>query len=230
MLYAGLPTKGTRPMPQPAAKRLTSDDIVFEMIKLLQKKVYQPGDRLREQELATRFGVSRGPIREALRALEAKSLIKIEPMRGASVTRLSDKDAIESVEISATLFGLAANKAAGCEQHFITKLRTQLKTLNDMVNQDTSAKAFFLQTIKMGMIVVKAAGSDRLAALLSDIRIGAPDLFGPFGFTSSTLRKKAATKWARMIDAIESNDVDAAERIARELNMDSLKAALEIVG
>ena len=211
------------------AKRITSDDIVTEVIRLLETKVYQPGDRLREQELADRFGVSRGPVREALRALEAKSLVKIESMRGACVTRLSDKDAHDSVEISAALFELAVRKAAGCETQHIETMLEYLDELKAMTSLEVSSKAFFEQTVKIGLKIVAVASSDRLKALLSDIRIGMPNLYGPLGFTSAYLRERAVTKWIRMIDAIEANETDTATKLARELHMDALDAALEIL-
>ncbi len=212
------------------ARRITSDDIVAEIIALLETKVYQPGDRLREQELADRFGVSRGPVREALRALEAKSLVRIEPMRGACVTRLSDKDAKDSIEISAALFALVVRKAAGCDAKSIQIMRTGLNELKAMVTSDTSSKQFFQQTAKIGLDIVAVAGSARLGALLTDIRIGMPNLYGPLGFTSIQLRKQAVEKWVKLIDAIEYNDIENATRLARELHMDALNAALEILG
>jgi GntR family transcriptional regulator, gluconate operon transcriptional repressor len=51
-----------------------------------------PGQRLREVELARRFGTSRGPVREALRTLHAQRLVEYEPNRGAQVTTLSTDD------------------------------------------------------------------------------------------------------------------------------------------
>ncbi|MCF6274788.1 MAG: GntR family transcriptional regulator [Robiginitomaculum sp.] len=211
-------------------RRMTSDDIVAEVIALLESKVYHPGDRLREQELADRFGVSRGPVREALRALEAKSLVRIEPMRGAYVTRLSDKDAKDSVEISAALFALVVQKASGCDAKSIQTMRTGLDELKAMVTPDISSRKFFQQTLKIGLDIVAVADSARLEALLIDLRLGIPNLYGPLGFTSIHLREQAVEKWVKLIDAIECNDAEIAAKLAKELNMDSLKAALEILG
>jgi DNA-binding GntR family transcriptional regulator len=73
---------------------------------------YAQGDRLVENKLSTELGVSRIPVREALRALSAEGLVRIEPRRGASVAKLSPNIANEMVEVRATLEGLNAKLAA----------------------------------------------------------------------------------------------------------------------
>lgn len=217
-------------MGNPAQKRVTAEDIVLQMMRLFESRVYQPGDRLREQELADRFDVSRGPIREALRALEAKSLVKIEPMRGASVMRLSDEDARETVEISAALFGLCAEKCASSASAPVDKMRQKLSELEPMVSNESSSKEFFLQTVRIGLVVMTAAGSKRLSTLLSDTRAGAPDMFGPLGFTTEALRAQAFQNWSDMIRAIETGDALTAGQLGKQVHLDALAAALEIVG
>jgi DNA-binding GntR family transcriptional regulator len=210
-------------------KKLNAEDIVSHMMKLFDTKVYQPGDRLREQELADKFKVSRGPVREALRTLEAKSLVKIEPGRGASVMRLSDEDAQESVEISAALFGLCAEKCALSEAPPVEKMKVKLADLKELVSDGSSSKEFFLQTVRIGIVIMIAADSARLTSLLSDTRVGAPDLFGPLGFTTKELRKRALKNWTDMISAIEKGDAVTAGLLGKTVHMDALNAALEIV-
>lgn len=73
---------------------------------------YQPGERLVEGRLAEDFGVSRIPVREALRALSSEGLVELEPRKGASVATLSHESASEMVEVRATLEGMNARLAA----------------------------------------------------------------------------------------------------------------------
>jgi DNA-binding GntR family transcriptional regulator len=72
----------------------------------------RPGDRLIEDRLSEEMGVSRVPIREALRALAAEGLVDVQPRRGASVAEVSPEVARDLVEVRATLEGLNARLAA----------------------------------------------------------------------------------------------------------------------
>lgn len=70
------------------------------------------GERLVEASLSKEFGVSRVPVREALRLLAAEGLVSIEPRRGATVTRFDAQQMREVVEVRATLESLNAKLAA----------------------------------------------------------------------------------------------------------------------
>jgi len=71
-----------------------------------------PGTRLDEVELATRFGVSRTPIREALRLLLGEGLVEMRPQRGAVVAQATPQRLIEMFEVMAELEGMCARLAA----------------------------------------------------------------------------------------------------------------------
>jgi DNA-binding GntR family transcriptional regulator len=71
------------------------------------------GTRLRQEALATEFGVSRTPVREALRQLQATGLVELLPNRGAVVRGPSAREIREAYEVRAELEGLAAELAAG---------------------------------------------------------------------------------------------------------------------
>jgi DNA-binding GntR family transcriptional regulator len=87
----------------------------------------RPGDRLIEDRLSEELGVSRVPIREALRALAAEGLVEVQPRRGASVADLSPEVARDLVEVRATLEGLNARLAARHHQPaIVAELRAVL--------------------------------------------------------------------------------------------------------
>lgn len=88
-------------------------DIVFEYLRqsILDGKL-EPGKRLMEIQLADQLGVSRTPIREAIRKLELEGLIVMVPRKGAYVADVSIKDILEVLEIRMVLEGLAGSLAA----------------------------------------------------------------------------------------------------------------------
>jgi DNA-binding GntR family transcriptional regulator len=83
-----------------------------EIRKRLLTGEYAPGEKLSEQELSDRIGVSRTPVREALRLLAAECFVEIEPNVGASVMDWGREDIDDIFEIRAMLEGYAARKAA----------------------------------------------------------------------------------------------------------------------
>lgn len=88
-----------------------------------------PGERLVESRLSEELGVSRMPVREALRQLASEGLVTIEPRRGASVTSFSPEQVRELVEVRATLEGLNAKLAA--QRHDARQIAEMEKILEE---------------------------------------------------------------------------------------------------
>ncbi|MBN7774123.1 GntR family transcriptional regulator [Clostridium aminobutyricum] len=88
-------------------------EIVYEELKMqiLTGKIV-PGTRMMEVELAEDMGVSRTPIREAIRKLEKEGLVTIEPRKGAYASQISTEDMVEILEVRQNMEGLAAYFAA----------------------------------------------------------------------------------------------------------------------
>lgn len=88
-------------------------DVVFENLRtaILDGNL-KAGQRLMEVQLAEQLGVSRTPIREAIRKLELEGLVVMLPRKGAYVANMSFKDLIDVLEIRASLEGLAASLAS----------------------------------------------------------------------------------------------------------------------
>ena len=87
-------------------------EVADQLRRLILNGHHKPGDRLVEDKLSVELGVSRVPIREALRTLAAEGLVDLPPRRGASVTAISPEIAKDLVEVRATLEGLNARLAA----------------------------------------------------------------------------------------------------------------------
>ena len=88
-------------------------EIVYEELKrqILVGEI-APGTRMMEVELAEDMGVSRTPVREAIRKLEKEGLVTIEPRRGAYASDISIKDMVDVLEVHQMLEGMAASMAA----------------------------------------------------------------------------------------------------------------------
>jgi DNA-binding GntR family transcriptional regulator len=91
-----------------------------------------PGQRLRQAELAKRFGVSTTPVREALSALQAEGLIVGDPHRGAVVFRPDPRDAQESLEIRQVLETFALERAV---PNMDSGVLANLQTLIDQMHE-----------------------------------------------------------------------------------------------
>lgn len=96
--------------PETGARR--ADALRFALEADIVTGALKPGERLDEQKLADRFGVSRTPLREALGQLAATGLVTLQPRRGAFVASLSFRDVIERFETMAALEAMAGGLAA----------------------------------------------------------------------------------------------------------------------
>ncbi|MBQ8734310.1 MAG: GntR family transcriptional regulator [Anaerotignum sp.] len=87
-------------------------DVVFNTLRdaILTGKLV-PGERLMENQLAEKLGVSRTPVREALRMLELENLVELVPRKGAQVLDMSEKDIVNILEVRSALEGLATSVA-----------------------------------------------------------------------------------------------------------------------
>lgn len=91
-----------------------------------------PGERLVETRLADEFGVSRGPVREAMRRLEQMGLVEKTPYQGTFVSALSDQEVEELHSVRAPLEGMAARLAAKCgDPKALDKLETILHEMRE---------------------------------------------------------------------------------------------------
>lgn len=87
-------------------------EVVFNTLRqAILKGELKPGERLMEIALAEKLGVSRTPIREAMRKLELEGLVVMIPRRGAQVANITEKDLNDVLEVRITLENMAIEKA-----------------------------------------------------------------------------------------------------------------------
>jgi DNA-binding GntR family transcriptional regulator len=125
-----------------------------------------PGEKLNETHLAQTYGVSRGPVREALRALEGQGLVRFVANRGAVVSRLSRTDVQEIYQIRIELEGLAARLGATrISDERIARMRGLVRQMDASIGD--TARWLALNN-ELHMVLYAAAGNSRLCALIGD--------------------------------------------------------------
>ena len=112
----------------------------------------KPGERLRETDLAETIGLSRTPVREAIRRLEAEGLVTHEPRIGAVVKTLTQQEIVELYEmrivLETTAASMAAKHASDAEVRTLLKLNTEMLDASD----DPSAVAAINQRFHMCIV------------------------------------------------------------------------------
>lgn len=146
-------------------------DVVFKTLRqAILKGELEPGERLMEIQLAERLGVSRTPIREAIRKLELEGLVLMIPRRGAEVAKISEKNLRDVLEVRRSLEELAIDLACQRIQE------EELETLREAQKEFTAAVAAgdameIAQTDeKFHEIIYSGTGNQKLMQILSNLR------------------------------------------------------------
>jgi DNA-binding GntR family transcriptional regulator len=185
------------------------DDIVLGVLK--------PGARLGEAELATRYGVSRGPLREAIRRLESRKLLQREAHIGARVASLSLPDLIEIYRVREALEGMAARLAASC----MTK--EEVAGLHEVLHQHEQQQdlkedtAYFQREgdLDFHYRIIQGSHNSKLADLLIGEIYHLVRMYR-YQFSAVANRpQKALAEHRRIVEAIEAGDGDLAEMLMR---------------
>ena len=132
---------------------------------------YQPGTQLREEQLAAEIGVSRTPIRDALRRLLADGLVETRRNYGTFVTDLTPAELLEIFEIRALLEGYAARKAAenvtDDEIRELERLATEMESISG--SDDERVDSFSRLNREFHLVIARASRSRRLEKMLSQM-------------------------------------------------------------
>lgn len=201
---------------------------VFHMIRedILSGK-YQNGGELKEKTIGEEIGVSRTPVREALRQLELEGLVTIIPNKGAYVVGLSQKDVRDIYEIRSRLEGLCASWAA----EEISKEQLNELEENIYLSDFHASKGNFEQILeldnKFHETLYIASGSKELRHILSDFhhyvqRVRKITLAGMQRVLCSNEEHR------RIVEALKIHDPRLAEREANQHLMNTIHNMDEI--
>ncbi|MGP3923764.1 MULTISPECIES: GntR family transcriptional regulator [unclassified Streptomyces] len=189
-------------IPAHAVCQAIRDDIV--------SGVHPPGSRLTEEVLARRYGVSRVPVREALRTLESEGFVTTRRHAGACVAEPSEQEAADLLDIRALLEPLGAARAAQ------RRTEAHLKVLRGLVRlgQERARRGHLADLRSLGgwfhETLAQASGSPSLAALLTQVRRKITWVY------ASDAPVRAADSWeehAAIADAVARGDADRARAL-----------------
>ena len=195
------------------------DDVVARLEQLIVTGTLKPGEKLIEQTLSARFGISRAPLREAIRTLEARRLIERKPFAGVRVIDLS-VDEIEQLLITReALEGMACRQAAeNMTLRETQQLRTSLDVLNKLVRSEGVDAAFRKgRDYDLHMQIAQGSRNRFLADMICrDLY----PLLGLFRYYSAQPRggnlSRSAQEQSDIIAAIERRQPDQAEERMRK--------------
>ncbi len=144
-------------------------EIVFESMRdAIINGVLKPGERLMEIQLAEEMGVSRTPVREAIRKLELEAFVVMIPRKGAYVAGVSHKDVADVFEIRAALEGLAAGLAA--ERITEDEIEQMERVLLFEDGEETDLDKIVARDTDFHALVYKASRNERLVQILANLR------------------------------------------------------------
>ncbi len=171
-----------------------------------------PGTRLNENELCQNMGVSRTPLREAIRSLATEGLVELQPNRGAIVSVVSQEDVTEILPIMASLEGLGGRLAA---VHMRTDQIKQIRQIhNQMVThyQNNEVTEYFETNRLIHELITEGSGNQTLVDTINSLSAKVRRA----RFSAQMTREswaKVVSEHEEMVTALEARDPDRLEAI-----------------
>ncbi|NLJ23995.1 MAG: GntR family transcriptional regulator [Firmicutes bacterium] len=191
-------------------------DIVFEALReAVIAGQLRPGERLMEVQLAEELGVSRTPVREAIRKLELEGFVIMVPRKGAYVSDMSIKDVTDVFEIRRALEGLAAELAA--ERMTDEELEELERIL--VCTAETTARLDVLSTVDMDtgfhQVIYEASRNEKLSSMLYHLREQI-QRFRTQSLSRPGRLKRALVDHRGIVDALRQRDTELARKLAEQ--------------
>ena len=146
-------------------------DVVFNTLRqAILKGELAPGERLMEIQLAEKLGVSRTPVREAIRKLELEGLVLMIPRKGAEVAKISEKSLRDVLEVRRSLEELAIELA--CQRMTDEEIEQLGERQNDFKNAINKGNAMNIAETDEAFhdVIYLGTGNDKLVQILNNLR------------------------------------------------------------
>ena len=191
-------------------------DLVFTTLRqAILKGELEPGERLMEIQLADKMGVSRTPIREAIRKLEKEGLVIMIPRRGAEVAGISKKMLKDVLEVRLTLEELAFRLAIEHDDGtLVEKLSALQKSFEEGVRRGDILE-MAENDERFHFMIYEAAGNDKLRELLYNLRENMYRYRMEY-LKDENAHKQLIAEHAEMIRCIREKDIATGLRLVRQ--------------
>jgi DNA-binding GntR family transcriptional regulator len=228
----GIVTEGTTPV---ATRRGTTQSAYQQIRRAIVEGRYKPGQRLIEQRIGEEFELSRTPVREALRQLEAEGLVHHEANRGAVVRGVSIEEVADLYDLRARLEGYAAELAAQrIQPEELARLDSGIEAFDDALSTEWDDELDQLRAIdaanrEVHGAVLAGARHERLARLL-ERTVDVPLVFQAFRQFDRAQTERSHLFHRLIRDSIVAGDGQRASSLMFEhilLGRDVLLAHLE---
>lgn len=215
---------------------LVADSLATKALERIEAAIMQgemgPGTRISEVELARRFGISRGPLREAIGRLEGRKLVQRTPNLGARIVSLGVEDLLELYQVREVLEGMAARL---CAENITDEDLTTLKAMLDEHGRDARVKggsAYFQKTGDQDFhfMVARCSRNTRLISLLCEDLYFLIRLYRARYSTKPGRAQRALKEHRQILKALKSHDSDAAEAAMRQHVRNSRDNMMTIAG
>ena len=200
-------------------------EVVCETLReAIRDGILEPGERLMEIQIAEELGVSRTPVREAIRKLELEGYVVMLPRRGTYVANLSIKDINEVYEIRASIDALAAGLAAErITDDELEQMERMLVATVEAFEKGNMDRVVEYDT-KFHDVPYCASRNDRLVGIINNLREQLTR-FRSISMAYPGRMKKTMEEHGRMVEAIAQRDVELAQQLARQ-HMENSEQAL----
>lgn len=209
-------------MPLPSASGALVDQTVARLEQAILTGELVQGQKLSEQALSDRFGVSRGPLREAIRTLEGRHLVERTPFSGVRVVQLSLDDTEQLLTTREALEGMASRQAAeNMTLHETRQLRACLAAFEDSFRREGVGGVFRAGSVDndLHMLIVRGSRNRWLTGIICNELYPLLQIcrFQSTVVTARTRQRVEAVhhEHEAIVVAIERRDADAAESTMR---------------
>jgi len=186
-------------------------DAYERLVQEIRHGALKPGDRLVEADLATRLGLSRTPVREAIRQLESDGLVGHMPRAGASVRKLEYAEITELYEMRAVLEGTAARFAARAASEIEL---AELAAINDEMRAASDSQTLYDANRQFHAVLLNAARNRYLVKSVEAVQKTLL-ILGPSTMEEGDRAAQAIAEHGHVLDALHARDGDAAEAAMR---------------